>query len=338
MSDDQCLEFISIIDYNKMSIKPTVSSSLYWIDGILKLRIIFAVEIKTKILSTCNSIFDESTVKALGSNAQCTWTSTKILDVIYTATTSLITNVTLRGNSIFYNYKYAANPADIQTLYPLLPDISDSISINSVSTAPRCKSLILTAVTKVIGVFEYTYSWELSYPSGLSNSTIQTNFEALATQDSQMLTVSSDNLLEEKNLQVLLTVHVSLLNTDISVVKNIYITAILPVLSFSSSEVYELTLIGNKTNDLGLIINSDPCNTGSSSDTEVTFSVYSGTIVTDINTHSSTETSIEEKLLSDYLLYRTVQANINVGFQYNHYYNLTVCASFTGYTLQSCHN
>ena len=336
IDDSQCKDFVPYIDYSKMSVKPNVNSCGYLIDGILKLRIVFDTEIKTTILPTCNAIFDEETLISLGNSPQCIWTSAKILEVTYSSTNSLVTSLKLRENAIYFNYKYAANPADSVTLNPTLPDLSDTILINVASYVSYCKTLLLTAETQVNGVFEYTYYWELSYPLISISSTIQSNFESLANQNSKILVVSSENLISENNLQINLKIHVSLLNVNIISSKTIFISSKVPEVSFASSDLYQLNLIGNQTNDLGLTVNNDPCNTGAYEDSIISFSVYSGTKLTAITTRSTKEKKIETALSSNYQAFKILQANIKSGFQYNNYYSLTVCAKFSGFEAQSC--
>ena len=204
----------------------------------------------------------------------------------------------LRENAIYFNYKYAANPADSLSLTPTLPDLSGTISINAGSYVSYCKTLLLAAVTQVNGVFEYTYYWTLSYPLISISSTIESNFESLGSQNSKILVVDSENLISENNLQILLKTYVSLLDVNITVSKSIYISPKVPEVSFASSELYELNLIGNQTNDLGLIVNNDPCNSGIKEESTITFTVYSGITSTAINTRSTKE----KKIRIDFIL------------------------------------
>ena len=324
ISDSQCLNFVNYMDFDKMSIKPTVSSSAYYINGILKIKIEFDTEIKTSTVLSCSAIFNEATLASLGSGAKCTWTSSQILEVEYTVVNSLVTSLTLRENAIYHNYIYSVTPADAVTITPTVPDLSGTLSISAASKVSVCDTLLLTAVTQVNGVFEYTYKWELSYPSASASSTILSNFESFASQNTKILIVTSSNLISEENLQVSLTAHISLLDTDIVATKSITIDSTIPVIQFASSETYHLNLIGNQTNDFGLVITADPCNTGTNEETEVTFIVHSGTYFSSIETRAATETQIESNLLSKYELYKTLQVNTNLGFEYNHYYNLMV--------------
>ena len=336
LSDPQCLDFVPYIDFSKMWIKPNVISSAYFVDGILKLRIQFDIEVKTPVLSTCNAIFEEETLLLLGSSVKCLWYSAKVLDVVYSGTNNLVTSVKVRKNSIYYNYRYAINPSDSVSLTPTLPDLTGTLSINVAYVSSSCKTLPVTAVTSINGIFEYSYTWTLSYPQISVPSSIQSNFNLLASQNSKMISVSSADLLSDNYLKILLTVHVSTLNTDITSERTIYITSTVPAVRFASSELYELGLIGSKTNDLGLVIDSDPCNSGTLSDTSISFLVYSGTILTQINTRGSNEIKLEETLLATFKKYNLLSTNVKLGFKYNRYYNLTVCAKFTNYEKLSC--
>ena len=105
-SDRQCEDFVDIMDFDKMSIRPTVINASYLADGS-GILINFSHPMAQAGFTDCSQYFEDDTLNYLPESYPGQWVAPNQLLVEFSIENGILDEISIAADTLFYDYKYA---------------------------------------------------------------------------------------------------------------------------------------------------------------------------------------------------------------------------------------
>jgi len=340
IDDSQCLDFVKYFNFQSMRIKPAPAAASYSADGkIIKLE--FRQAIRQSDWADCSNAFETDTINWLPDAKSCKWTSTKVLEIDYEPQKGIMEKLTIKSNAFYYDYLYAQNPADKETLSIKLPPVNATLKINGISAVSECDTVELFGTIVTPSLYPLALKWEVKFDPPLTEPRLSEANTLLAPLNVfgkiSAISIPSKVLKQGSKINVTLSAKAASFDSNIiatSTVVNVF--GNIPKIKFTSKSQFVVELNGNKSTSIPILIDNAKCAEGGSDTStaelipiDVSFSISSGDTKEIITTKGEDELNIEKTLLSGYSKLKSVFVGNKFGFKYLKYYNLTAIVTST---------
>ena len=339
VSNSQCTDFTSFLDFTQMQIKVKLLSAILTSDGQY-IILTFDKPIYTNNFIDCSTAFSQDTLNWLPASKSCTWTNSTVLSVSFSPDQGIPNNITIMPGNFSYNYIYCQQSADKTTINVTLPPPKMTVVIAGLTTISECDNLELLANLAGPSLYPLIYAWSISFivtGSLMSSQDIATANEYFQIYNnfSVLRPVSIPITYYRKDCVINVTLLATAATQDSDTVSQTVIVNIvgdIPKIKFGSKSQEVSELPGDQKSILSLQIANKRCQRDNSSrrlqsddnnliPISVNFQIFSGTSVK-LMIRGPSEKILETAFNQMYNQYHTLSMDKVAGFQYGLYYKI----------------
>ena len=354
--DMQCRDYLKTFNLTLLEAIPKAISAKHVnaSDGA-NVVVTFDMDVNTGNIHDCAIMLSPDTIAKLGQTYSCKWLSPREYSIIYSPQYGYLTNLTLRGNTVFSAFPYALFTMDTTTV-----QVENKIEIKfkgklyaPLTTLPS-KGLTLTmTVSPTCGV-TWSYAWHFSYIIGgpsaqFERQAVDDYFSKYATKNEKtmVITIPPEILFKNSLLKVTANAFSAIIGNPI--VDDAFVvilkdlteeevffdlnskTAITQNLPSRKKNRFNVPLLWNNISSIYSIFRDSLYMTfGRKSNVSVSIEVKSGNESNQITTRGEHELTIEKTLLENYIQYGSFNFPASSGssntsfFKSYVYYNITM--------------
>jgi len=339
INNDQCLDFKTLYDFDKMKIKPKLLESRYAMSGKY-IMLKFDQPILHNPWGDCSQIFNEDTLKWFPESKSCKWSSPTELDVEYDPEIGILEEMVVNGKLFYYDYDYAQFAADEIKLPVLLPTFDAVLKVTGLTSVSECDNVNLFGTLVSPTLYELNSKWNLTYIPPLTGSLLEEANTLLApfSQFAERSSISIPNKLLKHGTKIYVTLiakSAKFISKEINATTIVNVLDSAPRIMFTQKSQFVIELDGSKVSTLPLLIENKYCNpldksiSSGSSTIKITFNVSIGDDMNSATLQTSDELAIIKTLEEIYKKQNALLVGSRYGFKYLRFYNLTAIINDT---------
>jgi len=333
VDNDQCLDFKTQYDFDKMSIKPKLLEARYAMSGKY-IMLKFDQPIYRGAWGDCRQMFSSETLKWLPQPKACKWSNPTILDVTYDPEIGILEEMVVAGKYFRYDYEYSQLTVDDAKLPVLLPTFDAALKITGLTSLSECDTVNLFGTLVSPTLYELDSKWNVTYVPPLNGSLAQEAAEFLKpfSQFAERSSISIPNKLLKRGTKLNVTLIAKsskFISKEINATTIVTIHDSSPKIMFTQKSQFIIELDGSKVSTLPLLIENKKCNPTdkSISDGEGTMKISFNVTIGDDKDSATSQTNEELEIIKaleeTYKRYKSLFVGKKYGFKYLRYYNLT---------------